>query len=63
MLEHYQNKRMGCSQGKHDVVDIKATGDDDLARTQLGYKFRGKCQKCGDSIVAKKMSEYVQFKE
>ncbi len=63
MLEHYPNKGIGCPQGKHDVAGIKETEAEDLARTQLGYKYRGKCLRGGDSIVAKKMSEYVQFKE
>jgi hypothetical protein len=63
MFKEYRNKVMSCPGGKHDVSGIKDIEANDIVRTQLGYKHRGKCLKCGQSIVAKKMSEYVQFKE
>ena len=48
--------------GHHKVVNIhQLRTDTDKEVMELGYRWRGTCTVCNRSILAKDVSEYVQF--
>lgn len=48
--------------GEHDVENIEPMGTvdegDRILRDEYGFKWRGTCIHCGESIVAKDKAEY-----
>ncbi len=51
--------------GHHEVVNISLlTLDDECDKILMasGYRYRGTCTICNNSILAKNIEEYTQFK-